>query len=113
MLPKGTTGAPEVITELFEKLGLNKTSYQIGKTKVSNSDFFFYYLNLSPLPLFSMFFLLHICLIELKMLYNLFCHKNRNGEALFSLKIKCVTRSLFLPSICSGFSQRKGASVTP
>lgn len=34
LLPKGTTGAPEVITELFEKLGLNKSSYQIGKTKV-------------------------------------------------------------------------------
>ncbi|XP_013862875.1 unconventional myosin-IXb isoform X2 [Austrofundulus limnaeus] len=34
LLPKGATGSPEVITELFERMGLDKTSYQIGKTKV-------------------------------------------------------------------------------
>ncbi|XP_015245227.1 PREDICTED: unconventional myosin-IXb-like isoform X1 [Cyprinodon variegatus] len=34
LLPKGATAAPEVITVLFEKMGLEKASYQIGKNKV-------------------------------------------------------------------------------
>ncbi|KAM4728261.1 unconventional myosin-IXb isoform 2-T2 [Anableps anableps] len=34
LLPKGTTGSPEDITELFEKMELDKSTYQIGKTKV-------------------------------------------------------------------------------
>ncbi|XP_054914132.1 unconventional myosin-IXb isoform X2 [Poeciliopsis prolifica] len=34
LLPKGTTGSPQDITELFEKLGLEKSTYQIGRTKV-------------------------------------------------------------------------------
>ncbi|XP_059200954.1 unconventional myosin-IXb isoform X2 [Centropristis striata] len=34
LLPKGTTVTPEHITELFEKMELDKTAYQIGKTKV-------------------------------------------------------------------------------
>ncbi|XP_007563868.1 unconventional myosin-IXb isoform X3 [Poecilia formosa] len=34
LLPKGTTGSPQEITELFEKMGLEKSTYQIGKTKV-------------------------------------------------------------------------------
>ncbi|XP_068426009.1 unconventional myosin-IXb isoform X2 [Clinocottus analis] len=32
--PKGATVTPEHITELFEKMELDKTNYQIGKTKV-------------------------------------------------------------------------------
>lgn len=35
LLPKGTSGTPEDITELFERMEINKSSYQIGKTKVS------------------------------------------------------------------------------
>lgn len=35
LLPKGATEAPEHITELFERMEINKSSYQIGKTKVS------------------------------------------------------------------------------
>ncbi|XP_019109785.2 unconventional myosin-IXb isoform X2 [Larimichthys crocea] len=34
MLPKGATGTPEHITALFEKMKLDKSSYQIGRTKV-------------------------------------------------------------------------------
>ncbi|XP_061587393.1 unconventional myosin-IXb-like [Cololabis saira] len=34
LFPKGTTATPENITELFERMGLDKTTYQIGKTKV-------------------------------------------------------------------------------
>lgn len=34
LLPKGATAMPEHITELFEKMELDKTTYQIGKTKV-------------------------------------------------------------------------------
>ncbi|XP_036939021.1 unconventional myosin-IXb isoform X1 [Acanthopagrus latus] len=34
LLPKGATGTPEHITVLFERMGLNKTTYQIGKTQV-------------------------------------------------------------------------------
>lgn len=35
LLPKGATEAPEHITKLFERMEINKSSYQIGKTKVS------------------------------------------------------------------------------
>lgn len=35
LLPKGATEAPEHIKELFERMEINKSSYQIGKTKVS------------------------------------------------------------------------------
>ncbi|KAM3604009.1 uncharacterized protein V6R79_005181 [Siganus canaliculatus] len=34
LLPKGATGTPERITELFERLKMDKSTYQIGKTKV-------------------------------------------------------------------------------
>ncbi|KAM6918696.1 unconventional myosin-IXb-like [Xenentodon cancila] len=34
LFPKGTTATPENITELFERMRLNKTTYQIGKSKV-------------------------------------------------------------------------------
>ncbi|XP_041804694.1 unconventional myosin-IXb isoform X2 [Chelmon rostratus] len=34
LLPKGAMGTPEHITELFERLELDKTTYQIGKTQV-------------------------------------------------------------------------------
>ncbi|XP_053185774.1 unconventional myosin-IXb-like [Scomber japonicus] len=34
LLPKGATGTPEHITELFKKMDLDTTAYQIGKTKV-------------------------------------------------------------------------------
>uniref|UniRef100_A0A671YXD5 Uncharacterized protein n=1 Tax=Sparus aurata TaxID=8175 RepID=A0A671YXD5_SPAAU len=34
LLPKGATGTPEHITVLFERMGLNKTTYQIGNTQV-------------------------------------------------------------------------------
>ncbi|XP_070774290.1 unconventional myosin-IXb isoform X2 [Enoplosus armatus] len=34
LLPKGATATPEHITELFEKMELDKTTYQIGKTQV-------------------------------------------------------------------------------
>nr|XP_020447008.1 unconventional myosin-IXb-like isoform X2 [Monopterus albus] len=34
LLPKGATATPEQITELFEQLQLDKTTYQIGGTKV-------------------------------------------------------------------------------
>ncbi|TKS79486.1 Unconventional myosin-IXb [Collichthys lucidus] len=34
MLPKGAAGTPEHITALFEKMKLDKSSYQIGRTKV-------------------------------------------------------------------------------
>uniref|UniRef100_A0A674PAB8 Myosin IXB n=1 Tax=Takifugu rubripes TaxID=31033 RepID=A0A674PAB8_TAKRU len=34
LLPKGATEAPEHIKELFERMEINKSSYQIGKTKV-------------------------------------------------------------------------------
>ncbi|KAM9349556.1 unconventional myosin-IXb isoform 2-T2 [Symphorus nematophorus] len=34
LLPKGTTGTPEHIIELFERMELDKTTYQIGKTQV-------------------------------------------------------------------------------
>ncbi|XP_045907554.1 unconventional myosin-IXb-like isoform X2 [Micropterus dolomieu] len=34
LLPKGATASAEHITELFERMELNKTTYQIGKTKV-------------------------------------------------------------------------------
>ncbi|KAM9789418.1 unconventional myosin-IXb [Neosynchiropus ocellatus] len=34
LLPKGTSGKPEHITELLQKLSLEENSYQIGKTKV-------------------------------------------------------------------------------
>ncbi|CAB1417699.1 unnamed protein product [Pleuronectes platessa] len=34
LFPKGARGAPEHITELFEKMKLDKSTYQIGKTKV-------------------------------------------------------------------------------
>ncbi|XP_062259961.1 unconventional myosin-IXb isoform X1 [Platichthys flesus] len=34
LFPKGACGAPEHITELFEKMKLDKSTYQIGKTKV-------------------------------------------------------------------------------
>ncbi|XP_063742603.1 unconventional myosin-IXb isoform X2 [Eleginops maclovinus] len=34
LLPKGATATSEKITELFERMQLDKTSYQIGKTKV-------------------------------------------------------------------------------
>ncbi|XP_034558738.1 unconventional myosin-IXb [Notolabrus celidotus] len=34
LLPKGATATPEHITELFERMKLNKNAYQIGKTKV-------------------------------------------------------------------------------
>ncbi|XP_028282689.1 unconventional myosin-IXb isoform X2 [Parambassis ranga] len=34
LLPKRTTAAPKPITELFERMKLDKTSYQIGRTKV-------------------------------------------------------------------------------
>uniref|UniRef100_A0AAQ4RH87 Myosin IXb n=1 Tax=Gasterosteus aculeatus aculeatus TaxID=481459 RepID=A0AAQ4RH87_GASAC len=34
LLPKGATMRPEHITELFEKMKLDRTNYQIGKTKV-------------------------------------------------------------------------------
>ncbi|XP_031720850.1 unconventional myosin-IXb isoform X2 [Anarrhichthys ocellatus] len=34
LLPKGATVTPEHITELLEKMELDKTAYQIGKTKV-------------------------------------------------------------------------------
>uniref|UniRef100_A0A3Q1GTE7 Myosin IXb n=1 Tax=Acanthochromis polyacanthus TaxID=80966 RepID=A0A3Q1GTE7_9TELE len=34
LLPKGTTATPEHITELFERMELDKSTYQIGKTKV-------------------------------------------------------------------------------
>uniref|UniRef100_A0A8C3ADV9 Myosin IXb n=1 Tax=Cyclopterus lumpus TaxID=8103 RepID=A0A8C3ADV9_CYCLU len=34
LLPKGAALTPEHITELFEKMALDKTNYQIGKTKV-------------------------------------------------------------------------------
>lgn len=35
LLPKGASGTPEDITELLERMEINKSSYQIGKTKVS------------------------------------------------------------------------------
>lgn len=35
LLPKGAANTSEPVTELFEKLQINKSSYQIGKTKVS------------------------------------------------------------------------------
>lgn len=38
MLPKGATGTPEHITALFEKMKLDKSSYQIGRTKVKIQD---------------------------------------------------------------------------
>ncbi|XP_027875163.1 unconventional myosin-IXb isoform X2 [Xiphophorus couchianus] len=34
LLPKGTTGSPQDINELFEKMRLEKSTYQIGRTKV-------------------------------------------------------------------------------
>ncbi|XP_047446077.1 unconventional myosin-IXb isoform X2 [Mugil cephalus] len=34
LLPKGTTATPEHITQLCERMQLDKTTYQIGKTKV-------------------------------------------------------------------------------
>ncbi|XP_051254648.1 unconventional myosin-IXb isoform X1 [Dicentrarchus labrax] len=34
LLPKGATGTPEYITELFDRMKLDKTTYQIGKTQV-------------------------------------------------------------------------------
>ncbi|KAM4557207.1 unconventional myosin-IXb isoform 2-T2 [Fundulus diaphanus] len=34
LFPKESTGSVEDITKLFEKMGLDKTTYQIGKTKV-------------------------------------------------------------------------------
>ncbi|CAG5896503.1 unnamed protein product [Menidia menidia] len=34
LLPKGATASPEQITQLFERMELDKTTYQIGKTKV-------------------------------------------------------------------------------
>uniref|UniRef100_UPI0037E73108 unconventional myosin-IXb isoform X2 n=1 Tax=Semicossyphus pulcher TaxID=241346 RepID=UPI0037E73108 len=34
LLPKGATATPEHITELFERMKLDKTTYQIGKTQV-------------------------------------------------------------------------------
>uniref|UniRef100_H3DBQ4 Myosin IXB n=1 Tax=Tetraodon nigroviridis TaxID=99883 RepID=H3DBQ4_TETNG len=34
LLPKGASETPEYITELFERMGIDKSSYQIGKTKV-------------------------------------------------------------------------------
>ncbi|XP_073346792.1 unconventional myosin-IXb isoform X2 [Pagrus major] len=34
LLPKGATGTPEHITALFERMELDKTTYQIGKTQV-------------------------------------------------------------------------------
>ncbi|CAJ1072681.1 unconventional myosin-IXb-like isoform X1 [Xyrichtys novacula] len=34
LLPKGATASPEHITELFERMKLNKSTYQIGKTQV-------------------------------------------------------------------------------
>ncbi|XP_071346330.1 unconventional myosin-IXb isoform X2 [Trachinotus anak] len=34
LLPKGATATPEHITELFERMKLDKSTYQIGKTKV-------------------------------------------------------------------------------
>ncbi|XP_039999529.1 unconventional myosin-IXb isoform X2 [Xiphias gladius] len=34
LLPKGATATPEPITELFERMELDKSTYQIGKTKV-------------------------------------------------------------------------------
>ncbi|XP_008274023.1 unconventional myosin-IXb isoform X2 [Stegastes partitus] len=34
LLPKGTAATPEHITELFERMELDKSTYQIGKTKV-------------------------------------------------------------------------------
>lgn len=35
LLPKGATVTPEHITELLERMELDKTTYQIGKTKVN------------------------------------------------------------------------------
>lgn len=37
LLPKDTAASKEVISVLFEKMGLDPTTYQIGKTKVSQS----------------------------------------------------------------------------
>ncbi|KAG7229082.1 hypothetical protein INR49_013201, partial [Caranx melampygus] len=34
LLPKGATATPEHITQLFERMKLDKSGYQIGKTKV-------------------------------------------------------------------------------
>ncbi|XP_040910848.1 unconventional myosin-IXb isoform X2 [Toxotes jaculatrix] len=34
LLPKGATASPEHITDLFERMELDKSTYQIGKTKV-------------------------------------------------------------------------------
>ncbi|XP_011485402.1 unconventional myosin-IXb isoform X2 [Oryzias latipes] len=34
LFPKGTAAAPQHITELFQKMGLDENAYQIGKTKV-------------------------------------------------------------------------------
>lgn len=38
LLPKGATGTSEHITDLFEKMELDKNNYQIGKTKVNILD---------------------------------------------------------------------------
>ncbi|XP_070397713.1 unconventional myosin-IXb isoform X3 [Nothobranchius furzeri] len=38
LLPKGTSGSPQHITELFERMNLNTTTYQIGKNKVFLKD---------------------------------------------------------------------------
>lgn len=35
LLPKGATGTPENITELFKKMKMDNTTYQIGKTQVN------------------------------------------------------------------------------
>ncbi|XP_070700770.1 unconventional myosin-IXb [Pempheris klunzingeri] len=34
LLPKGATGTPEHVTELFQRMKLDKTTYKIGKTQV-------------------------------------------------------------------------------
>lgn len=35
LLPKGAKGTQEVITELFERMEMNSTTYQIGKSQVN------------------------------------------------------------------------------
>lgn len=35
LLPKGATGKQEDITELFERMEMNNTTYQIGKSQVN------------------------------------------------------------------------------
>jgi len=38
LLPKGATATSEQISELFKRMQIEKTSYQIGKTKVNILD---------------------------------------------------------------------------